>query len=72
MPNNDPWYETPDAIVREQQTEADATFTAPVTLTNQTTTTTAPSAGAAGALPATPAGYLTVTINGTARKIAYY
>ncbi len=36
------------------------------------TTTTAPSAGGAGALPATPAGYATVTIGGTARKIAYY
>jgi len=39
---------------------------------NIATTTTAPSAGAAGALPATPAGYVTVYINGTARKIAYY
>ncbi|MDN7825096.1 hypothetical protein QZN01_20805 [Burkholderia cenocepacia] len=36
------------------------------------TTTTAPAAGGAGALPATPAGYATVTIGGTARKIAYY
>lgn len=36
------------------------------------TTTTAPSAGGAGALPATPTGYATVTIGGTARKIAYY
>lgn len=36
------------------------------------TTTTAPAAGGAGALPATPAGYMTVFINGTARKIAYY
>lgn len=36
------------------------------------TTTTAPGAGAAGALPATPAGYATVTIGGTPRKIAYY
>ncbi|MCA8068539.1 hypothetical protein [Burkholderia vietnamiensis] len=36
------------------------------------TTTTAPAAGSAGALPATPAGYATVTIGGTARKIAYY
>lgn len=35
-------------------------------------TTTAPTAGAAGALPATPAGYATVTINGTAQKVAYY
>jgi hypothetical protein len=36
------------------------------------TTTTAPAAGAGGALPATPAGYFTVKINGTARKVAYY
>ncbi len=36
------------------------------------TTTTAPAAGGAGALPATPAGYATVTVGGTARKIAYY
>lgn len=37
-----------------------------------TTTTTAPAAGGAGALPATPAGYVTVHIAGTARKIPYY
>ncbi len=36
------------------------------------TTTTAPAAGGAGALPATPAGYATVTVGGTARKIPYY
>jgi hypothetical protein len=34
--------------------------------------TTAPSAGGAGALPATPAGYLTVRVNGTNRQIPYY
>jgi len=34
--------------------------------------TSSPSAGAAGALPATPAGYLTVYINSTARQIPYY
>lgn len=39
---------------------------------NQPTTTTAPAAGGAGALPATPLGYMTLTINGTARKVAYY
>ena len=39
---------------------------------NPATTTTSPSAGGAGALPATPTGYATVTIGGTARKIAYY
>lgn len=37
-----------------------------------TTTTTAPGAGGGGALPATPAGYATVTINGTKRQIAFY
>lgn len=36
------------------------------------TTATAPTAGGAGALPATPAGYMTVTVGGTARKVAYY
>ena len=36
------------------------------------TTTSAPAAGGAGALPATPAGYVTETINGTARKLPYY
>lgn len=35
-------------------------------------TTTAPAAGGAGALPATPAGYFTMSINGTDRKIPYY
>jgi uncharacterized protein (DUF2345 family) len=35
-------------------------------------TTTAPSAGAGDALPATPTGYLTIKVNGTSRKIAYY
>jgi hypothetical protein len=34
--------------------------------------TTAPSAGAAGALPATPAGYITLSINGTTRQLPYY
>ena len=34
--------------------------------------TTAPAAGAAGALPATPAGYVTLVINGTTRQIPYY
>lgn len=36
------------------------------------TTTSAPSAGGAGALPATPAGYVTLLINGVSRKVAYY
>ena len=46
--------------------------TVPQTALAAVTTTTAPTAGAAGALPATPAGYATVTINGVARKVAYY
>jgi hypothetical protein len=41
-------------------------------MTGATTTTSAPSAGGAGALPATPAGYVTVTINGVNRKLPYY
>jgi len=41
-------------------------------LSNQTVTTASPAAGGAGALPATPAGYLGVTINGTARKVPFY
>lgn len=36
------------------------------------TGTTAPSAGGAEALPATPAGYMTVKVNGIDRKIPYY
>jgi hypothetical protein len=36
------------------------------------TQTTAPGAGGAGARPATPAGYMSVTVNGTARLIPYY
>lgn len=41
-------------------------------LLNVATTTSAPGAGGAGALPATPAGYVSVTINGTARQLPYY
>jgi hypothetical protein len=37
-----------------------------------TTATTVGAAGAAAALPAKPAGYLTVVINGTTRKIPFY
>ena len=36
------------------------------------TVTTAPAAGGAAALPATPAGYVTITIGGVARKVAFY
>jgi hypothetical protein len=41
-------------------------------LPDTTTSPRAPRAGAADALPATPAGYLTVYVNGAARQIAYY
>lgn len=57
--------------------KASPTFTGTVTepdapvLTAATTTTSA-TAGAATALPATPAGYLTISINGTLQKIPYY
>jgi hypothetical protein len=34
--------------------------------------TAAPAAGAGAALPATPAGYVTLMINGVARKVAVY
>lgn len=44
----------------------------PLELTNQTVSTTAPSAGGAGALPATPAGYVTILVNGTSRVMPYY
>lgn len=37
-----------------------------------TTTTSAPSAGGGSALPATPAGYVTLNVNGTDRQVAYY
>jgi hypothetical protein len=60
----------PEAALRLSATAA--TLGAPLTLTGQTTGTTAPAAGGAGALPATPAGYLTVTVNGVARKVPYY
>ena len=47
-------------------------LTGQLSLPSVTTSTTAPVAGAAGALPATPAGYMAVTIAGTARRIPYY
>lgn len=37
-----------------------------------TVSTSAPAAGAGGALPATPAGYVTLNINGTDRQVPYY
>jgi hypothetical protein len=44
----------------------------PLTMTNQTLTLTAPGAGDAGAVPATPAGYVTVILNGVSRQIPYF
>jgi hypothetical protein len=41
-------------------------------MSSAATTTVAPGAGGAGALPATPLGYVTIKINGTDRKVAYY
>jgi nitrous oxidase accessory protein NosD len=43
-----------------------------LTLEQITVGTTVGAAGGASALPATPTGYVTATINGTARKIPYY
>lgn len=39
---------------------------------NAVTTTAAPAAGGAGALPATPAGYFSLSIAGTVRRIPFY
>lgn len=39
---------------------------------NTTTGTLSPLAGGAGALPATPAGYVSININGTNRQLPYY
>jgi len=44
----------------------------PVELVNPGTQTVAPAAGVGAALPATPAGYVSLTIAGTVRKIPYY
>lgn len=54
-----------DLVKGVQPAQASASLTA-------TTATATPAAGAAGALPAKPCGYAAVTINGVARKIAYY
>jgi hypothetical protein len=42
-----------------------------IRLLNHTSTSSA-SAGGASALPATPTGYVSININGTVRKVAYY
>ena len=61
------------ARLAEMEARAEA-GTAPVAgpFDGANTGTTAPAAGGAGALPATPAGYVTVSINGTNRQIPYY
>lgn len=46
--------------------------TGAISLPAVATTAVAPAAGGAGALPATPAGYMTLTIAGTPRKLAFY
>lgn len=43
-----------------------------INLAGHATTAVAPAAGGAGALPATPTGYVTIQVNGTDRKVAYY
>lgn len=43
-----------------------------VALTAATVDTTVGAAGAASALPAQPTGYLSISINGTVRKVPYY
>lgn len=54
-------------------TAASLSFYMPdIDLNQVATTTVAPAAGGAGALPATPAGYFTLRVAGTQRKIAYY
>jgi hypothetical protein len=45
---------------------------ATISFNPSTTTLTAPPAGGAAALPATPAGYVTITVAGVARKVAFY
>lgn len=67
------------AVVRTGTTADSITLTATTlvlsgafSLPSITTGTTVGAAGGASALPATPTGYMTVTINGTARKIPYY
>jgi len=56
-----------------QQTALDAkvNIASPLALTSQTVGTSA-TAGTATALPALPVGYLTVSINGTNRKMPYF
>lgn len=49
-----------------------ATSSGEIKLANVKTSTTAPVAGGGAALPATPAGYVTIYINGSLRKLAYY
>ena len=53
-------------------TSLTTTQVAKLSISNATTGTTSPSAGGAGALPGTPTGYITVTIGGASRQLAYY
>lgn len=43
-----------------------------IAISSGTTGTTIGAAGGASALPATPLGYISISINGTIRKIPYY
>ena len=43
-----------------------------IAISSGTTATTIGAAGGASALPATPLGYISISINGTIRKIPYY
>ena len=61
----------PNGTTRLLADNAGVRFTGTVRM-DVATGTTAPSAGGAGALPATPAGYMTINVGGTDRKIPYY
>jgi hypothetical protein len=43
-----------------------------IVISSGTTATTVGAAGGASALPATPLGYISISINGSIRKIPYY
>lgn len=60
------------SLVRSGTTITELSLSATTFSLTTTTATTVGAAGGASALPATPVGYLSVTVNGTARKIPYY
>lgn len=62
----------PNVSVSDQANDTLTSWVAPSNMLYGVAGTVAPSAGGAGALPATPLGYLTVNVNGSSRKIAYY